>query len=236
MICDDLVRYTTSSLVCDGFEPLPVKESHAACSGVREAGIHSIAYRSAAGTEARGAWVTAPRVEILNLMIYPRDASRVPVFASELIFFGGKPFVGVVDLQPAAGTSHPLIAEVVNVVGPAWQMLSPGLSPGGLLPAWAHTHFTPVCIYTRPVSTEETPRLKAAFHTYLALWLAHFASREQGMVCGGEALEAYQAHHVTHTPGRLYLARTFGEAWTESYLREFMYAPLPGTGIPAGVP
>jgi hypothetical protein len=216
--------------------PLPVLRSFAGSHPLR-------------GTRWCAAHITGPRAEILNVMIYPRDALRVPVFAVEYIAFGGKPRVAVVDLQPAAGVAEDghgfvLTSEVVAAlkgrVGDdgvhdgerrlAAEIRS-ALPGGGDLPAWAVPHFTPVCVYSRPSSSDgaEMALLTEAFRLYFHTWRTLFLPRDDGRAAtpselGSEHLAAYQRHHVEHTPGRPFLRKTYGEEWTERYLREFMYA------------
>jgi hypothetical protein len=36
-------------------------------------------------------------------------------------------------------------------------------------------------------------------------------------------LEEFLEHHLTQTPGRLFLSRIFGEQWADDFLRGFMY-------------
>ncbi|MEZ0295755.1 MAG: hypothetical protein ACAI35_04800 [Candidatus Methylacidiphilales bacterium] len=192
------------------------------------AGMHPIR-----GTRWSAAHIRGPRTEILNLMIYPRDAKRVPVFAVEYISFGGRPRVAVVDLQPAAGlnAAPDLTAEVVAALNSRGaDELRHALPGGGDLPEWAVPHFTPASLYSRPTSPDgaEISLLAEAFRCYLDTWRVAFLPRDNGGPAtadelGATHLTAYQQHHVEHTPGRPFLRKTYGEEWTERYLRDFMY-------------
>lgn len=190
------------------------------------------------GARCSAAHITGPRAEILNMMIYPGNPLRVPVFALEYIAFGGKPRVAVVDLQPAAGATpggpgDKLTHEVVDALGDVSADIRAALAPGGELPEWALMHFTPACLYSRPTCHEyagiasDMRLLTTAFHHYLAVWRSEFLARDESggeeSALGAVYLAAYQRHHVQHTPGRPFLTKTFAREWAERYLREFMY-------------
>jgi phycoerythrobilin:ferredoxin oxidoreductase len=206
-----------------GFESKTLPEAFRERSGNVGVELRSFWLAHPLGTQMKCAHLHGPRSEILNLMIYPNQAETVPIFAVEYIVFVTKPFVAVVDLQPAAGVDSPLTSAVVSALKTPWTELSAKLSSGGDLPDWAHSHFTPTAIYTRPQAAEEMITLEEAFSTYLGIWLRDFFPNEQATPVGQNDVAAYQHHHVENTPGRTYLSKTFGAEWTENYLRNFMY-------------
>lgn len=208
-----------------GFEIEPVPAEFATREGKADLKLLSRSWRGPAGTEAKCAYLSGPRAEICNLMIYPCNNVEVPVFAVELILFGQQPRVAVVDLQPAAGAaaSPPLMARLAEELAPLHQTFQGRFSPGGELPEWATAHFTPWAIYSRPQSMAELPGLLAACQSYLQVWLNRFYPAEQGPSQGMDWLRRYQSHHVENSPGRRFLVTSFGSEWTENYLARFMY-------------
>lgn len=191
-------------------------------SGLR---LHSWLWRHPHGLEARAAWITSPRAAIVNLMVFPAAADRIPVFASELIAFGTKVHVAVIDHQMVGGHSAHSddLAQILRPLHARWQNQFPS---GGDLPDWAHTHFTPWCIYTRGLPAEKIPLLEAAFLDYWDAWATHWLINSKNQESVHPAIHHYLHHHLVHTPGRTFLAKFFGENWAQQYLASFMYAPL----------
>lgn len=177
------------------------------------------------GLEARCALISGPKAHIVNLMIFPWDADRVPVFASELICLGGRVHVAVIDHQFAEGTrrSDPLLGSVLAPLQSTWQGHFP---PGGELPPWALHHFTPWCLFTRAASPESIPDLEAAFIDWLQTWLERWPEKARAVPEPDPAIAAYIQHHLENTPGRPFLSRVFGPDRAENYLGHFMYAAL----------
>lgn len=180
------------------------------------------------GAEGRCALIHSNRIEIINLMIFPEDASSIPIFASEIILMGGKVSVAVIDWQMAGGP-HEMAEEDerrLEVLNSSW---SRGLTHGGAFPDWALQHFSPHCIYARPKTAHETTGIQNAFVGYLTAWF-RFCARRMGVIPSyhrdKSLLDHYVNHHVEHTPGRPFLSKVFGTEWAESYFRHFMYAPL----------
>jgi hypothetical protein len=220
-----LVNWTQIQLRRLGFCDQPLVPEFAEHTGKADLGLRSYFLEGPLGTQAKFAHLYGPRAEILNAMFYPTNAREVPVFAVELILFGKQPRVGVIDLQPALGVhmAGPLSQQVDRILEPIAARYRHLLTSGGDLPDWAEEHFTKHCIYSRPESLEELPRLLQAFRAYFRCWSQHFLPRETGLPDCAEGLADYQAHHVANTPGRRYLQTSFGPDWTERYLREFMY-------------
>lgn len=203
-----------------GFEAAPVPHEFARCEGKADLTLTSLHLSHPWGTSARGAYLAGPRAEIINLMIYPANPARVPVYAAELVVFGRQPRVVVIDLQPV---EKPLREEVdlsLFALGRRW---NERFGDGGELPEWAREHFTPGCLYSRPEGLDCLADCQPALEDYFEAWTGYFP-REAQPGSGREALAAYQRHHVEHTPGRRFLTTSFGSEWTERYLSEFMYA------------
>jgi len=206
-----------------GFAPLSLPPVYAHRRGKGGIELSSGWWRSTTGTELRTCYLSGPKLEIVVCMGYPVAAERVPVFGAELVVAAGQCRVAVVDLQPASGPG-PQQATVTKVLAPLRDRFMLRLTDGGPLPEWATHHFTPACVYARPVSASEHAGLHEAFEAYFALWLETFAAADGPEFTGTEALTHYQNHHVAHTPGRPLIATTFGENWAEAYFSRFIYS------------
>ncbi|MFQ3670128.1 MAG: hypothetical protein SNJ84_01570 [Verrucomicrobiia bacterium] len=214
------------SFKASAWEDSPIHEPFASRTGKGGVTLTSAHWRHSSGSVGRCALIASERIEILNLMVFPANASQVPIFASEIILFGGKISVAVVDWQMASGpTALPdQDRSILTRLHASW---TPALTPGGTFPDWAQAHFTPFCLYTRPQSAKETQSIQDAFTHYFQTWLNQCAPRlAPESVPTENHLDSYLHHHVEHTPGRPFLTKVFGSDWAEAYFRSFMYAPI----------
>lgn len=176
----------------------------------REAEIHEFGRLRFTGIEGRG-------TTIFSLMIFPHDPASSPVFASEFVRFGKFLRAAVVDWQPLVAGAQFAAAD---------QYAPAELRATEELPAWCRAHFTPHAVFRLGAPAEQLPALNRAFVQALRLYVrASTRVRTARPKEEPSELAAYKEHHVEHTPGRPYLARMFGEAWTERFLAEAMYAP-----------
>lgn len=218
-------RHLREALDRHGFGELTLRQEFTFQQGANNTWLRSYWAENNVGTSARCALIGGPKSEIVNLMIFPKNTTRSPIFASEIILFGSKVHVAVVDHQ-TPDVPSPLSGELslkLSAVGAKYREL---LDSGGELPAWAQTHFTPDCVYSRPKDGGQTGNVVAAFIDYLDLWLDKWLPQQDGSSGGLDALNSYLHHHVVNTPGRPFLGRFFGVDWAERYLRYFMYAPI----------
>jgi hypothetical protein len=227
-----LLKWTVSRLGQHGFFPAPVDKDFAFRSGKAGLDLEAYSWAHSRGTIAKCAHLHGPRAEVLNLMVYPRHALRVPIFAVELILFGSLPRVAVIDLQPAAGLEHDpdwseQIACRLDTLPPT---VRSALAPGGELPLWARSHFSRSCLYSRPGSLPQMAPVYAGYRHILRLWLQEYLPLE-GPCSGQRELTEYQQHHVRETPGRKFLHTSFGVEWTERFLAEFMYTSRPSLSL-----
>lgn len=212
-----------SELTDSGFIFKPIEEEFSSRAGKSNTQLKSFSATDSSNEYTlRCALIYSPKVEIINLMIYPQDAAKVPVFATEIICFGQIPRVAVIDLQPVQGSGE--LSEKVNrEIKSTYDRYQPKLKHGGNLPLWVKAHFTPYCIYSRPESAEEWPALTTALVSYLRIWLTEFTPLSSGASSNTTLLQEYKKHHVDNTPGRPYLSSIFGREWSEKYFRNFMY-------------
>jgi hypothetical protein len=164
--------------------------------------------------------------DIVNTMIFPHRPDRLPVFAAELLAFGGVPRLAFLDLQ-APG----LAAERAAKVGVVARVARAGfseLSSDVDAPAWAVAFSPGGFLFARPNRPDAGPQLVRAYNAYLAAWLALADRPATGAPEAGAAqeLRRYQREHITHSPGRAFLGKLFGEVWAERFLNDFLYAEV----------
>jgi hypothetical protein len=223
-----MLEWTAWRLRQHGFLAMPVCDDYARRSGKAELDLESYSWTHPRGTEVKCAHLHGPRAEVLNLMVYPHNALRVPIFAVEMILFGQQPRVAVVDLQPAAGLAHnPSWSEhIARRLDTLPAIVRQALAPGGELPPWARSHFSRSCLYSRPTNFADMAPVYAGYRHFFRLWLREFLPLD-GPCSGQRALAEYQHHHVKETPGRKFLHTSFGPEWTERFLADFMYTSHP---------
>lgn len=160
--------------------------------------------------------------EIVNAMIFPTDPARLPVFASELLAFGGRPRLTFLDLQTPglAADLRPLVAERTRAVSERFADLPRDPEP----PGWAVAHSPGGHLFTRTDDPEHAPALGEAFAAYLGAWADLAAEAVVAPdACRLAALSEYKREHVAHSPGKVFLGKVFGDEWTERFLNEFLY-------------
>jgi len=219
-----------ATLAPAGFESQPVQPPFDQRQGKAGLSLESQMLTHPRGSVVKSCQLRSPKVQIINIMGYPRNPALVPVFALEFVALANLVRVAVVDLQPVNPTNRPLRTRVEQAAAPLHRHWAAHLPAGGSLPDWATDHFTPVCLYTRPDSNAVCPTLLDAAEAWAVCWRDHFLADEARHPSPTEFAEAeldlsaYKHHHITHTPGRPFLRSTLGESWAEAYLRQFMYA------------
>ncbi len=160
---------------------------------------------------------------IFSLMIFPNDPRSVPVFASEFVVFGQLVRAAVLDFQGLADEVR--ASRVWTGALDELARAFPGMTAQEELPGWCRAHFTPQAVFRLRAKAPELAQLDSAFDA----WIDRWAAIASGHVSHAPAVEApelaeYKRHHVANTPGRPFLERCFGTAWTERFLRDGMYA------------
>lgn len=163
------------------------------------------------------------KAQIFNAMVFPNSVERLPVFASEIVVFGGKVRVAVIDLQPLCNFIR-MRYWMTEQISPLRALYS-DLPQEEKMPEWCLSHFTPHSIFTRSNEEHSISRILEAYIEYLDLFVELALgtwSAKPALDC--RLLREYKDHHITHTPGLPFLGKMFGEDWTHRYLREAMYA------------
>jgi hypothetical protein len=175
--------------------------------------------------ECRIVRIVGASSEVVNTMIFPTRPEALPVYAAELLVFGGRPRLAFVDLQAPgmpgqerrrlAELTRPLAARFAHLrcerEAPDWAVEA---SPGGY-------------VYTRPEDGDCASDLLTVYRSYLDLWatLATGLTEDGGPPDEGTAaaLADYKRRHVAHSPGTAFLGKVFGPGWAVRFLDEFLY-------------
>jgi hypothetical protein len=178
--------------------------------------------------ECRIVRIEGPNAEIVNTMIFPDRPESLPVFAAELLVFGGVPRLAFVDLQVpgmAGGRRDEVAARTRGqAVGFAH------LPCDQTAPDWAVHWSTGGYVFTRPNDTAFAGDLLLLYGRYLDLWVdlaADACGRSGGDgrpdPAAAAELEHYKRSHVRHSPGTAFLTKLFGAEWTGRFLNGFLY-------------
>ena len=168
--------------------------------------------------EIRAVHISGPRAEIVNVFLFP--ALAAPVFAMEFVAFGKKPVVGVIDAKGHEPHGAALAASVLR----AAHARHPGLPRGQDAPAWFEECRSGDDFFVRPADLAQFGLLTKLLEEVWGELLEGLDSCPAAGAPDLAAVEAYKEHHRLHSPGRPFLHRTFGEEWTEAFMREFLFA------------
>lgn len=226
LIADTLAHPTPVS-----WQPLPLPaEAARATSG---AVVLETTFRLAPGYgELRAVHIGSPRVEIVNLFLFPWATRAAPVFAMEFVRFGPRPVVAVIDAPTV--TPHAPQAAALTAAFAAIQAARPEVHWGGEMPPWYLECRSGWDLFARPESVAELPALVSAHHAAWAayaeqLWGAgEWAAQGDAATAHGQAVEHYKHHHCANSPGLPFLTKTFGADWTAWFTQQVLFGPPGG--------
>jgi hypothetical protein len=74
--------------------------------------------------------------------------------------------------------------------------------------------------------------VEECYTVYLDAYLKGFVNKSVGSDLAAmerdesalDKLQAYQHHHMQSSPGNKFLSKLFGPDWTESFMRDFLFA------------
>lgn len=169
---------------------------------------------------------------IINTWAFPYQPDVDPVYAAELIAFGGMPRLAFLDVQ-APGMRSECVAKVHGHVARTCRYF-PHLRIKETPPEWAIAATTGNYLFTRDGQASLFDAISDAYLRLLDSYLEFILSSDQDdtrfLVDVGsfEQLRAYQIHHMDHSPGKVFLSKLFGEAWTTSFMNQFLFSPPGG--------
>lgn len=179
-----------------------------------------------AGGELRTVHIHGPRIEIINVFHFPAPERALPIYALELVVFGRRPVVGVIDAKPLC--AHPYAETVwrktLESAHASFTQLTPAHDP----PGWYEQCRSGLDFFTRPEHFNGLGQLLACHaHVWSRLAAAQAAAprlSEAETAAHAEALASYKHHHHVNFPGLPFLSRSFGAEWTDRFLNTAFFA------------
>ena len=179
----------------------------------------------------RMVYIQGPKNQIINTWIFPNRPKQMPVFAAELIAVGDEVRVAFVDIQvPVIDSSSVLEDTSLMTSGPAARFS--GLPCDEVPPVWAIESSQGNYTYARNVPISSFTKVEECYRAYLDTYLGAFAKKNANGALSKskrdedaiDELHRYQHHHMESSPGNKFLSKLFGPDWTESFMREFLFA------------
>lgn len=185
--------------------------------------ITTRAYDGGVVRYARFATVQGAGLQIGNLLVFADPAYVLPILGADLVALGERPTMLAADLSPVF-PAGPGRAAMDTAVGAALAHRPP-LPGGGDLPGWCAALFSPHALYTR-VAAGDSEHAAAAFRAYPEALVA-LVREAQPRPDLAEAVrtgqDAYAAAHRLDDKGLGLLAKMFGTAWANRYLRDVLF-------------
>lgn len=197
--------------------------------------LHASQWSLQAGRKSIGSvrmvYIHGAKNQIINTWIFPNRPDHMPVFAAELIAVGAEVRVVFVDIQVPVVRTRSILDDVsllTNGIAARYLDLACNEAP----PMWAtessQGHFT----YARNVPVSQLCRVEECYQAYLDAYLNAFTNRITGTGLSDrkrdesvlDELHKYQHHHMESSPGNKFLSKLFGADWTDSFMREFLFA------------
>ena len=174
--------------------------------------------------EFRAVYIASPVVEIVNLFFFPDSHRPSPVFAMEFVRIGPRGVVGVIDCKAAPGDSISQSAlSILEAAHEAFPQLRNGDDP----PAWYRDARSGYDFFVRPENLEVFADLVSAHHFVWGRYVRHILNGSSDSSCQAlrqPFLRHYKDHHRDNSPGIPFLNKMFGVNWTETLLRDYLFA------------
>jgi hypothetical protein len=174
--------------------------------------------------ELRSASVSSAKIEIANFLFFPEIKTYTPVYAAEFVSLSEKPIVAVIDAKCLLADETD--KEVTELLQQARGKIG-YLSPETDMSAWYLESRSGNDIFVRSPSIAQLAEL---MQLHLQIWqgLIHlFATpkncTEDLALLHAQKLQDYKDLHRLNYPGVPLLNRSFGEEWTENYLKNYLF-------------
>lgn len=233
----DYFRRPTNSAISADRTELPEPFHHRKSLNGRF-GLWGHQWRISAGAIAIGVArmviIQGQKNEIINTWLFPKYPISLPVFAAELISMGGQQRLSFIDVQtPGFNGNKQQLCSAIQQNFEQHRNLRIDEMP----PAWAVSDTLGFYIFRRTGGEQQFSEICRCYMDYLTTcidnaWLdlvaaMNFDADSQAIAANARSLQAlhdYQLHHMHSSPGNAFLAKLFGENWTESFLHEFLFS------------
>jgi hypothetical protein len=169
--------------------------------------------------ECRLVRIRGATCSILNAWLIPCYA-ELPVFAAELVAFGGKLRLVFLDVQ-VPGLAASTVQRVRTQLAQHCRVPCPPTTEAP--PDWATQASTGAYWFARAPQMPDAGVVVAAYVEYLTAYVELLPQLPPGPRSLA-ALAAYLCHHAEHSPGREFLQKWFGLDETDDFLRAFLLA------------
>lgn len=183
--------------------------------------LESFGYEIENLAHIHGAIMESDGVENFNLIIFPNNDQKLPLFAAEFLFFAYKPYLTIVDIQTLWKDKEK--TKIINKNLGLLKHKYKHLPSGGKVSAWAEEYFSENTIYTRP-NLEHLTDIINAYKDYLHFYIDILRNVDlRDLEQTYKSSNKYKKHHADSYPGIEYLKKVFGEKWVSEYFNDFMY-------------
>lgn len=175
--------------------------------------------------ELRSACVNSAKVAIVNFLFFPEADKQLPVYAVDFVSLSAQPIVAVIDATCL------LTADCEKQVTQLFQQARENLtylSPETEMSAWYLAARSENDIFVRSPTVAQMKNLMAL---HLQIWqkLIPLLSNPERYSPEKSRLHAQKLHdykdkHRLNYPGIRLLNRSFGQEWTQHYLKNYLFA------------
>lgn len=174
-------------------------------------------------SEWRYTRVSAPKIEVVTHFLYPAPNSWLPLYAMEIVVFGGRPVVAVFDaVAMHQGSRGKQIADELLANA---HLRFPELVNADDAPAWYQDCRSGDDFFLRP-AMHDMPRVIDLHEWLWSAWFNALRAHERAPVDENSAQRVanYKRHHREHSPGLPLMQKNFGAHWTERFLAAHFFA------------
>lgn len=165
---------------------------------------------------------------VYNWACIPSFQQDAPICQAELIEVKGKLFLLVLDVV------DPVDSSMSRAPALRWKerlerLHRPGLPQVPERPSWSRGFLTASALWCRTSTSEALCEARAAMRAYLELCSHILGASRADPVRAPRRAAFYRSMRetfLTHEPSRPYMHKTFGKAWSETYMGTFLFPPV----------
>ena len=182
--------------------------------------------------KVRAACVYADKIaSVLNLLAIPNSSFDLPFLGVDLVTLPTGHLLAL-DLQPVLKNDRFHTEKVWNslaLIHSKWKDYFPD---GGAIPEEAKQYFSPGFLWTKlPICSNSEKLIRTtlmhAYEEYLDFYLELVCSAEEvsqeRSISLRQGQERYMRYRIEKDPARKMLTAFYGNNWTESYIRDFLF-------------
>mmetsp|Transcript_40306 Transcript_40306/g.92540 ORF Transcript_40306/g.92540 Transcript_40306/m.92540 type:complete len:334 (+) Transcript_40306:207-1208(+) len=207
---------------------LPAKELEYAANERMGARIASACYETDDFRKIRMTYFDAgKKVQVFNSLWYPREELDAPVLGIDLLCFGEKKVLAVIDCQPLLPKGDREFRENTDKNFARIRANYPSLC-GKMSNRYydENTFFSDAMLFGRfdthgPIEDEVLPAFREYMGAYLAMIRGTKPTDDRERVVGQQ--RAYDQYSAEHDPAHGLFVTYFGESWADEYVHDFLF-------------